>query len=243
MSIIENEIKSRYEMMYDDEFKSQIIRFLKARVPLVNINATDERKVKCFFEFFSKIKGYNFYTWDCVRGLKDTEDNTPGVGTRDNHIDDSKNIHEVLKFIVNESGYSYDREKIQKEGKRGYIYIFSDIEYYLNDPVVVRYLKMIYELPTVSALFFVTPETNILEDSSLKNKIRIITPPISSQTEYEDIFSGMLESLGKKSHEDVKRLLVEDKLFLLAKIKGMDLEEAQLFLAVKVIAYHDSLKN
>ena len=38
MNSVKDEAKKIYDKMYDAEFKSQIIRFLKARVPLVNIN-------------------------------------------------------------------------------------------------------------------------------------------------------------------------------------------------------------
>ena len=61
---------------------------------------------------------------------------------------------------------------------------------------------------------------------------------------YEGIFDGMLESLGaNKTHKNVRDKLIKDKKFILASLKGMDLEEASTVLAVKVITYHDSLKG
>lgn len=238
MNSVKNEAKRIYDTMYDAEFKSQIIRFLKARVPLVNINSTDERKAKCFFNHFSMVKGYNLYIWDCVTGLRDVSDHSCCV-----EAEEHKDIHAVLAFILKTSSDTQNIERFKKEGKRGLIYILSDIEYYLDDPIVVRYLKMIYNGPTISSLFFITPETNIPKDSSLKNKISIITPPASSTAEYEGIFDGMLVSLGNKSHKNVRDKLIKDKKSILGSLKGMDLEEASTVLAVKVITYHDFLKN
>lgn len=90
--------KTLYDIMYNEDFKTRIIELLKARIPLVNLDTTDEHRAKFFLEAFSRINGYNYYTWDCIKGFSGTIYDNVTTGDTD--------IHNALKFIIKQN-YNY----------------------------------------------------------------------------------------------------------------------------------------
>ncbi len=243
MSAVKEESTRIYDMMYDECFKERLYVAMKARVPLINLDTTDERRALCFLEHFSRIKGYNYYVWNCFDGLMNVTTGDYGpVSFYQDRIDDPNDIKDVLKFIL-EDNERYDSQEFIKENKRGNIFVLTGIEHYLNDTVVATCLSLIYERAYASSIFFITPEANMPVNSNLKSKIMTISAPTPNNAEYENVFKGMLQTLNKDSHKEIKQRIIDDKSVLLEKIQGMDLHQAQTALAIQLITYSHENKR
>ena len=155
-------------------------------------------------------------------------------------IADARNLHDVLKFVL-EKSQAYSKSDFYRRGKKGDIFLLSELEYYLNDPIVVRYLKNIYGTYAASTLFF--PSTKTLESSSIDCMVTKIVVPNPSDAEYENVYESMLDMLRNSKHDDVLKRVIADKDVLLEKVQGMTLEESQIALAIQCITYHNELKG
>lgn len=183
-----------------------IINYVRAGYPVLNLISWEEERVENTLKLISgKVLGENgdFYVWSCTEGI------TNGSGASQT-ID---GIVEALDKVIQDQGAGF--------------YIFKDVNYFFDDPKLIRKLKDIYKKLRKSSktLFILSNELSL--PNELAKEVTVIEIGLPDRIEAEKIFNAVLESFASENVQNsIKDHVKEGCLNALLGLGALEMELA-----------------
>lgn len=209
-----------------NDFTTIVNQYLKARIPIINLNTIDESFALSYLEEFCTKEVYNLHVWNNIDGICSKVGKSKAPNQKD-----TTNIVKILKYILNVEGETQCR---------GDIFVILDIEYYLDDPHVSRLLKKIYEEAGQKTIMFIEPFIEFSSKVNLKFSVKNLTLPHADCSEYEAIFNKGLEVCRKKCNTVCESLQIKSRQ-IIDNMKALTIPEASCYLSLIIIEEKDKL--
>lgn len=168
---------------------------IRARYPLISIISVEERRVLERLRLMSRNLRKKLYVWSAAAGLKA---DTAVVPT---HFQKSVKLPEIVQSM----------EKIVQNNEAA-LYFFKDLDYYLDEPIIIRVLK---ELSFVlrhsyKNLIFIAPEYR--HRPEIESCIALYDFPHPSREELKQMYNDLVADYGGKKFAICHDKSFEDKL-------------------------------
>ncbi|MCX7703617.1 MAG: AAA family ATPase [Planctomycetota bacterium] len=174
-----------------------------ARYPLVYIISYEEERVKMALEDICKNRQRSLYVWTIADGIFDAS------GTQ---LHRASQPYEALTQI--------------RKNKEASVWILKDFHSYLNDPLIVRFLRNLTDESRTIGRTLVILSPSLSLPPELEKEITVIEFPLPTYEEVESLLDAMIERYSKmvKVHlsDEVKERIIHSSLGLtLGEIEGL----------------------
>jgi SpoVK/Ycf46/Vps4 family AAA+-type ATPase len=155
-------------------FPSGVIeRFITAGYPILYLVSWEEERVESMIRILGKkLFGdfVRFYTWSCTGGMRGEE----GI------VGETNDVIQALDKVI--------------DSKETGFYFFKDLNFFLNDPRLIRKLKDIYQKLRKSSktLFILSP--SLVIPNELEKEVTVIDIGLPDADEAGTIFDGVIKS-------------------------------------------------
>ncbi len=113
--------------MHNEKALSELDILIRARYPLISIISVEEQRVLEYLRHISAKLGKKLYVWTAATGLQKDTSVIPS------HYQKTVKIAELIQSL----------EKIAQDNEPA-LYFFKDLEYYLEEPIILRILKELH---------------------------------------------------------------------------------------------------
>jgi len=129
--------------MTGGKIRDELELMIRARYPIISIVSVEEGRVLEHLRYVSRELGKKLYVWSTATGLQLDSDIAP------THYKKVIRLPEVVESL----------EKIAQDNESA-LYFFKDLEYYLDEPIVIRILKELSYIlrHSYKSLLYITPE-------------------------------------------------------------------------------------
>ena len=233
--------KEAVDVMYEvGTFKSDLDTYIRSRIPAYAVNTNEEKRFIQYMDHFSKIRGLKLHVWDMISGLVSfdfPEDKDPIDLDNDKTRQCSSEHERILAYITNE--YSNCQNQRVKECRlkkiTGEVFILLDFGHMLNDPRIIRRLKMLSNVDFLMSIVLVGDYISTGMTNEMKEIIPALSAPLAGREELKTILQEMVGPVSEQLPDVVKEV-EENEEAILKLIEGKTLIEAQYLLSGNLVA-------
>ncbi len=191
-------------------FLEKLKNFYKAGYPVLLIQTHEEKRLEenILITFPQK----KVITWNMIDGLYNLTENE--------EIEEIKDVVDAILKTENLPGES--------------IYIIKDLHFFLEDPVVIRAIKIASEEAKKKGTTILIPSPTIRIPIELEKEITVIEMPLPTETEIENLAKTII-------NENNLKIYVKKENIITA--KGLTINEAENAIALSIITKHNIDKH
>ena len=242
---LEEKSKTIADVMYNvegDNFKDSLYTMIKARTPIIAIQTIEEKRFMTYLQYFRICKSLQLFTWDIVDGVidyqkQDTID-IDNKWTRDTGTEQER----ILSYITAQSS-NLRKEHLKEykdKGLRGDLYVLLDFQGYLDVPRIVRRLKTLSNINSLSTTIIVGPQIKNELDLEMRKIIPTLCPPDPQDEDFKLAIYEMADIIENSVPGIIDHTKAnEDQ--LLKVLQGKTIYEAQSWMANNVVKYMNLL--
>ncbi len=182
--------------------------FIRARYPILYIVSHEESRVELFLQEQAELQRKPIFSWTSSQGMRQ-------LSTLSNLPRKEKELCDPIEVL----------EHISKVKSAG-LFILRDFHSYMDDPVIVRWLRDHAEetKKTYKTIIVISPTINL--PPSLEKDVCIVDFPLPDIQELANLLKRLCESL--KNHQHFKVRLSESDFWMLVRSAlGLTLSEAE----------------
>jgi ATP-dependent 26S proteasome regulatory subunit len=201
-------------------FVRELDTLIRARYPLVYLVSWEEQRLDAILEGLANTHGKTAYFWSITLGLRKVTNGRPGQP-----LDGSKDPVDALRAV----------ERIPEPS----VFVFKDFHPFLNDPVVVRWLRELAQQlkASYSTVVLVSPTVTIPVE--LEKEISVLDVPLPTFDDLRQLLDEITDVVRKGRRAVVDLDNAQTELLLKAAL-GLTLSEAENAFA-KAIALDNRL--
>lgn len=191
-------------------FLKKLKNFYKAGYPVLLIQTHEEKRLEenILITFPEK----KVITWNMIDGLYNLRE--------DEEMEEIKDVVDAVLKTENLPGES--------------IYIIKDLYFFLEDPVVIRAIKIASEQAKKKGTTILIPSPTIKIPTDLEKEITVLEMPLPTETEIENLAKTIV------NENDLKIKVRKENII---PAKGLTINEAENAVALSIITKHDIDKH
>ena len=197
---------------------SRLDRYIRARYPIVGVISHEESRVLSAIQTIAEHRTRHVYTWTITRGITAA---FAGARFGDLKFESSNEIYQALEMI-----YSYPEDADPT------LFVLKDIHPYLNEPLVLRFLRDIAARFELCRHNLILLSPNLVVPSDLEKTIALLDWPLPVESE----LAAILEQAERDLPGNIPVTLNGNRPAVIAALRGLTLFEAANVLTAAVAA-------